>query len=104
MVEKHTKLGMVRQVLRWETQDSEPNVLSKHRGMHEGKYVFLGVCRGFLMPCTIFAPLFFSPSLSQLRSGVTKQALPLPLHYGSCLACLPPEDFSLFFPRRLAPY
>ena len=51
----------------------------------------------------VFALLFSLPPSSRNSDlGPRSRLVGPPPHYGSCLAFLSPEDFSSFFPRRLA--
>ena len=56
------------------------------------------------IPFMIFALLFLFPSYCSRNSdpGSHSRLFSTPPHYGSCLAFLSREDFSSFFPRRLA--
>ena len=56
----------------------------------------------FPMPCIIFALLFSLPPSLDSDPGSYGRLFSPPTHYGSCLALLSREDFSSFFPRRLA--
>ena len=77
---------------------------------YTGGLLFIGLSFLFsssflLIPSIIFALFFFLLLARQmvLRSGVTKQALLPPPHYGTrAFIFLPREDSSPFFPRRLA--
>ena len=56
-------------------------------------------------PFIIFALLFSLPPSRNSNSdpGSHSRLFSPPIHYGSCLAFLSRENFSSFFPRRLAP-
>ena len=56
----------------------------------------------FPMPFIIFALLFSLPPSRNSDPGSHSRLFSPPTHYGSCLAFLSWEDFSSFFPRRLA--
>ena len=56
----------------------------------------------FSIPFTVFALLFSLPLSRNSGPGSYSGLFPPPTHYGSCLAFLSREDFSFFFPRRLA--
>ena len=68
------------------------------------------VCRSwfvffFCFPSRLLSSPFCPLSLlvvTQIRGHTAGSSPPLPTHYGSCLAFLSREDFSSFFPRRLA--
>ena len=54
------------------------------------------------IPFIVFALLFSLPSSRNSDPGSHSRLFSPPTHYGSCLAFLSREDFSSFFPRRLA--
>ena len=58
----------------------------------------------FSIPFIIFALLFSLPPINSRNSdpGSHSRLFSPPTHYGSCLAFLSRENFSSFFPRRLA--
>ena len=56
----------------------------------------------FSIPFTIFALLFSLPPSRNSDPGSHGRLFSPPTHGGSCLAFLSREDFSSFFPRRLA--
>ena len=67
---------------------------------------FLGAVFGtfffFSIPFVIFALLFSLHPSRNSDPGSNSKLFSPPTHYGSCLAFLSREDFSSFFPRRLA--
>ena len=60
----------------------------------------ISVC--FFIPFIVFALLFSLPPSRNSDPGSHSILFSPPPHYGSCLAFLSREDFSFFFPRRLA--
>ena len=54
------------------------------------------------IPFTIFALLFSLPPSRNSDPESNSRLFSPPTHYGSCLAFFSREDFSSFFPRRLA--
>ena len=63
-----------------------------------------GVCSFFFQSSLLYSPFFFlslPPGRNSAPGSHSRLFLP-PTHYGSCLAFLSREDFSSFFPRRLA--
>ena len=56
----------------------------------------------FSIPFIIFALLFSLPPCRNSDPGSHSRLFSPPTHNGSCLAFLSREDFSSFFPRRLA--
>ena len=56
----------------------------------------------FSITFIVFALLFALPPSRNSDPGSHSRLFSPPTHYGSCLAFLSREDFSSFFPRRLA--
>ena len=54
------------------------------------------------IPFVVFALLFSLPPSRNADPGSHNRLFYPPTHYGSCLAFFSREDFSSFFPRRLA--
>ena len=67
-------------------------------------HLFFFSCSFFSISSIFFALLFSLPPINSRNSdpGSHSRLFSPPTHYGSCLAFLPREDFSSFFPRRLA--
>ena len=65
---------------------------------------FLFFCFFFSNPLIIFALVFSLPPINSRNSdpGSHSRLFSPPTQYGSCLAFLSRQDFSSFFPRRLA--